>query len=598
MKPLVSFRGARGVFAGLGAVSACAGALALAQEPPPTPPPALTGAPIPEVFDRITGLPLVPEFVADVDAAVVLGKALFWDMQAGSDGQACASCHFHAGADSRTKNQLSPGLLGGNGVFNFTRSGKKGANVDLTADDFPFKTGNDDVTSSQGVFGSSFEDIAVGLVGESVTVAGAGAGGDPIGFHVGGINVRRVEPRNTPTVINSVLFFRNFWDGRANNIFNGVNPFGRRDPNARILVKQTDGSVVPTAIELKNVSAASQADGPPGNNFEMSAEGRSFSKIGKKLLSLPPLALQNVDPGDSVLGSLVLDGDSNGVADAPGLQTTYADLIQAAFPSKYWDSDLLFDEGKNPIGSGAPSNTSEFTLMESNFSLFWGLAIHLYEAILISDDAPYDRFANGDVSALTSQQQAGLAVFLDKGRCINCHGTAMFSNASTLHIIGEEQEGGLIERMLMGQQELLYTVSGSVKIPGPSDGLRRVQFQGIETSGAVENGVSVPGPGVGKIRLQFGTTNCKYDLTSAQIGADGDPTTKDVLLTGVISSGDGICGTTVSVHVIDNPSPVKDVLTVVKDGVQVFQGVVSSGDASLAGPAMYDNGFYNIGVRR
>ena len=31
---------------------------------------------------------------------VALGKALFWDMQVGSDGiQACASCHFHAGAD-------------------------------------------------------------------------------------------------------------------------------------------------------------------------------------------------------------------------------------------------------------------------------------------------------------------------------------------------------------------------------------------------------------------------------------------------------------------------------------------------------------------
>ena len=43
-----------------------------------------------------------------------LGKALFWDMQVGSDGvQACATCHFHAGADSRTRNQLSPGLLGG-----------------------------------------------------------------------------------------------------------------------------------------------------------------------------------------------------------------------------------------------------------------------------------------------------------------------------------------------------------------------------------------------------------------------------------------------------------------------------------------------------
>ena len=43
--------------------------------------------------------------------ARALGKALFWDMQVGSDGiQACASCHFRAGADPRSRNQLSPGL--------------------------------------------------------------------------------------------------------------------------------------------------------------------------------------------------------------------------------------------------------------------------------------------------------------------------------------------------------------------------------------------------------------------------------------------------------------------------------------------------------
>jgi len=34
------------------------------------------------------------KYVRDRDAAIVLGKALFWDMQAGSDGQACASCPF------------------------------------------------------------------------------------------------------------------------------------------------------------------------------------------------------------------------------------------------------------------------------------------------------------------------------------------------------------------------------------------------------------------------------------------------------------------------------------------------------------------------
>ena len=52
------------------------------------------------------------DFVRDVGAARVLGKALFWDMQVGSDGtQACATCHFRAGADPRSRNQVSPGLL-------------------------------------------------------------------------------------------------------------------------------------------------------------------------------------------------------------------------------------------------------------------------------------------------------------------------------------------------------------------------------------------------------------------------------------------------------------------------------------------------------
>jgi cytochrome c peroxidase len=44
-------------------------------------------------------------FVKDEAAAIRLGKAWFWDMQVGSDGlTACASCHFHAGADNRVKN--------------------------------------------------------------------------------------------------------------------------------------------------------------------------------------------------------------------------------------------------------------------------------------------------------------------------------------------------------------------------------------------------------------------------------------------------------------------------------------------------------------
>ena len=57
-------------------------------------PTSLKALPVPEP-------PNLKDFVADKQAAIVLGKALFWDQQASSDNSiACASCHFHAGADN------------------------------------------------------------------------------------------------------------------------------------------------------------------------------------------------------------------------------------------------------------------------------------------------------------------------------------------------------------------------------------------------------------------------------------------------------------------------------------------------------------------
>ena len=62
-------------------------------------------------------------YVLNKTAAIRLGKALFWDMQVGSDGvQACATCHFHAGADSRIRNQMNPDILGGSVTFSPRRS--------------------------------------------------------------------------------------------------------------------------------------------------------------------------------------------------------------------------------------------------------------------------------------------------------------------------------------------------------------------------------------------------------------------------------------------------------------------------------------------
>ena len=74
-------------------------------------------------------------YVRNRDVAIALGKAFFWDMQVGSDGvQACASCHFRAGADPRSINQLNPG--GADNPDPTINLG--GPNYQLKASDFPF----------------------------------------------------------------------------------------------------------------------------------------------------------------------------------------------------------------------------------------------------------------------------------------------------------------------------------------------------------------------------------------------------------------------------------------------------------------------------
>ncbi len=217
------------------------------------------------------------DFVQDKAAAIALGKSLFWDMQVGGDGiQSCASCHFHAGTDNRSKNQINPGLnrvkADGNqrpDVYapdnrnpdkTFDIGGHP--NYQLTTANYPFGKQINDVTGSQGVFKADFVDIIPGSSVDKVTPVK-----DDV-FNVKGINVRQVTDRNSPSTINAGFNFRNFWDGRAQNIFNGVNPFGRRDPNAFVLKANGRNRLKEVKIQLRNSSLASQAVGPPTSPVE------------------------------------------------------------------------------------------------------------------------------------------------------------------------------------------------------------------------------------------------------------------------------------------------------------------------------------------
>jgi cytochrome c peroxidase len=430
------------------------------------------------------------EFVRDKTAAIALGKALFWDMKVGSDNlTSCASCHFHAGADNRIKNQISPGLLrvddSGNSNPDYTFQ-LGGPNYTLRKQDFPIHklldpnnrkstvvSSSNDIVSSQGVF---LEDFG-GLQPDGSEVRSVVP--DEV-FQVKGLNTRRVEPRNTPTVINAIFNLRNFWDGRAQESFNGVNPFGQRDAGAYVWKADKPKDLKRVAVDLDNASLASQAVGPPLSTFEMSSSNRLFQELGRKLLSQRPLAAQRVHPDDSVLGGL-----SRGAE--PGLTTaTYADLIRQAFKPEWWQGETaLAADSTDPVGGAADTmglsdlsgelkkkkskgkakadkkpakvkpTLTEFTHMEANFSLYFGLAIQLYEATLVSDQTPFDRYAESkskDSDALTSQQKLGLDLFFGKAKCANCHGEAEFTKATVHHIKKER-----LERMVMGNnKEAVY----------------------------------------------------------------------------------------------------------------------------------------------
>lgn len=422
---------------------------------------------------------LMTEFIKDRKAAIKLGKAFFWDMQVGTDGiQSCGSCHFRAGADSRSKNQLSPG-----GVANNTGPiDLGGPNKQLTEDMFPLRLFSDrtdrkstvlrqtdDVVSSMGIHPRSFKGVERGASQDLST-----SRADAV-YNVGGINVRRTEPRNTPTMINAAFNLKNFWDGRANNIFNGVSEFGAGDQNARVLKADGD-DLVPVKVRLDFSSLASQAVGPIVSNFEMSAFDRPRREIGKRLISAQPLAKQRVHPQDSVLGKLATK--------TTGLDVkNYAEMIRKAFQPQWWNSASIIrtDANGNDTFVKGKEDTkklkdNEYTQMEHNFSLFFGLAVQEYEKTLVSDDAKidqhFDNLAVGRPGLLNEQELRGQGVFA-AAACAACHSGPEFTNASIRtartgfdnpNIVPVRQPPEQVERMFNGNCDVVVYEQGFYNI--------------------------------------------------------------------------------------------------------------------------------------
>jgi cytochrome c peroxidase len=314
--------------------------------------------------------------IIDRDAAVRLGKALYWDVQVGSDGAtACASCHATAGADGRLANVLHPGP---NGLFEaggVVAPGQvwNGASINTF----------DDRVASPGVHAATFAalDPDPNQAAELCTLV-------PVPPFM---TERQVTQRHTPTVFGAVFFRQLFWDGRASHRFNGKNPFGA-----------SGNSLEPAFVDHDGASLASQAVGPPTSHIEMACAGRPFNGaggLGAKLLARTPLGQQLVDPTDAVLGALSR-------APLKGLTRGYPQMIEEAF------------------GATLAAQAAD------QFSRLFGQAIQAYEATLIPSQTPFDRFLDGDDNAMTPAERAGWDLFRGRLGCTNCHQGTELSDAT------------------------------------------------------------------------------------------------------------------------------------------------------------------------
>jgi hypothetical protein len=196
-------------------------AAALVPPSPPEPSRATPAPPQPAIYSlKSIPVPKPPDlerYVRDEQALVVLGKALFWDTQVSSDNRvACASCHFHAGADHRPQNQLSAtkGEVRPNQVMN-------AANWSSLHD--AVRVGSR--VASAGIFP---RQLAASVKPARLTRGSELTGAEYQNIH--GLNVRQVGKRNCAVGDQRGLTTSAISDGRASDIFTGRTPLATPTP--------------------------------------------------------------------------------------------------------------------------------------------------------------------------------------------------------------------------------------------------------------------------------------------------------------------------------------------------------------------------------
>ena len=114
-----------------------------------------------------------------------------------------------------------------------------------------------------------------------------------------------------------------------------------------------------------------------------------------------------------------------GVFDRRGSRNAPALINRGYGRSFFWDGRVstLEEQVLKPIQD---PNEMDLTLAEASSRVGLDVttishALSSYVRSILSGDSPYDRFINGERTALSAEEQAGLQIVRGKGNCTACH---------------------------------------------------------------------------------------------------------------------------------------------------------------------------------
>ena len=136
-----------------------------------------------------------------------------------------------------------------------------------------------------------------------------------------------------------------------------------------------------------------------------------------------------------------------GEEEQAGTRLQYAHLIKRHYEAEYetvfgtlpeLEDATRFPSNGKPGDSTFDNMSKADQIAVNTIFANIGKAIEAYERLLISRNAPFDRYVAGDEAAITLEAKRGLKIFIGKGVCVLCHGTPHFRD-NDFHNLGIPQ---------------------------------------------------------------------------------------------------------------------------------------------------------------